>query len=94
MPFGQHALNHFLETAQREAKVRPEGLEPPTLGSEDRCSIQLSYGRLSGILASQGDEGDRLVSRTRHCRVRFLLRAVSPLGSDGCVDPIRCCGQH
>ena len=25
--------------------VRPEGLEPPTLGSEDRCSIQLSYGR-------------------------------------------------
>ena len=28
-----------------EEKVRPEGLEPPTLGSEDRCSIQLSYGR-------------------------------------------------
>ena len=26
------------------SKVRPEGLEPPTLGSEDRCSIQLSYG--------------------------------------------------
>ena len=26
--------------------VRPEGFEPPTLGSEDRCSIQLSYGRI------------------------------------------------
>ena len=26
--------------------VRPEGLEPPTLGSEVRCSIQLSYGRI------------------------------------------------
>ena len=25
--------------------LRPEGLEPPTPGSEDRYSIQLSYGR-------------------------------------------------
>ena len=26
--------------------VRPEGLEPPTLGFEGRCSIQLSYERI------------------------------------------------
>jgi integrase len=28
-----------------ERQMRPEGLEPPTIGSEDRGSIQLSYGR-------------------------------------------------
>ena len=27
--------------------LRPEGLEPPTPGSEDRYSIQLSYGRMA-----------------------------------------------
>jgi integrase len=27
------------------ASLRPEGLEPPTYGSEDHCSVQLSYGR-------------------------------------------------
>ena len=25
--------------------IRPEGFEPPTLGSEDRCAIQLRHGR-------------------------------------------------
>lgn len=28
----------------KSQSVHPEGFEPPTLGSEDRCSIQLSYG--------------------------------------------------
>jgi hypothetical protein len=28
---------------------RLEGLEPPTLGSEDRCSVQLSYRRFDGL---------------------------------------------
>ena len=27
--------------------MRPEGFEPPTTGSEDQSSIQLSYGRIS-----------------------------------------------
>ena len=29
--------------------LRPKGLEPPTPGSEDRCSIQLSYGRMATL---------------------------------------------
>jgi integrase len=29
----------------QNGQIRPEGLEPPTYGSEDHCSIQLSYGR-------------------------------------------------
>ena len=29
----------------RNQKIRPEGFEPPTLGSEDRCAIQLRHGR-------------------------------------------------
>jgi hypothetical protein len=30
---------------ERNSVVRLKGLEPLTLGSEDRCSIQLSYRR-------------------------------------------------
>ena len=34
------------ENGPADKQVHPEGFEPPTLGSEDRCSIQLSYGRV------------------------------------------------
>ena len=34
----------FSDNCKSKLKVHPEGFEPPTLGSEDRCSIQLSYG--------------------------------------------------
>ena len=32
------------ERNRPKSLATPEGLEPPTLGSEDQCSIQLSYG--------------------------------------------------
>ncbi len=42
--WGQTFIFGVCPTAER--KIRPKGLEPPTPGSEDRCSIQLSYGRV------------------------------------------------
>jgi hypothetical protein len=37
--------NRLAPSVIAERELRPEGLEPPTIGSEDRGSIQLSYGR-------------------------------------------------
>jgi len=44
------------------AEARPKGLEPLTLGSEDRCSIQLSYGRIMG--REDGLRGSPLLRRS------------------------------
>ena len=50
--FGQGRSREIRKTSpacadadRAEHVVRPEGFEPPTLGSVDRCSIHLSYGR-------------------------------------------------
>ena len=36
-----------LPVVRRIDLVRPEGFEPSTLGSEDRCAIQLRHGRIT-----------------------------------------------
>ena len=52
--------------------VRPEGLEPPTLGSEVRCSIQLSYGR-ARVIRTMLPRG---CQETRHPTAAFIARTL------------------
>ena len=50
-------------------RVRPEGFEPSTLGSEDRCAIQLRHGRLFNYFYNQNDRSSiafRVLSRRRY----------------------------
>jgi hypothetical protein len=49
--------------------VGPEGLEPPTLCFEGRCSIQLSYGPVEKFI-------------TRHDRCVFVAQAFLPVRPD------------
>ena len=46
-----HNLALYRLSYARHILVRPERLEPPTHGLEGRCSILLSYGRVSISIA-------------------------------------------
>jgi hypothetical protein len=46
-----------------ELLVRPERLELPTLCSEGRCSIQLSYGRHNAFYGKLGQRGNSLARK-------------------------------
>ena len=46
---------HKLLILKENTLARPKGVEPPTLGSEVRCSVQLSYGRAREEYAKLAD---------------------------------------
>ena len=67
---------NFPHTASKSS-LRPIGVEPITYGSEDHCSIQLSYGR--GVLANcnLGDSCRWLKGNRREVAVLILAASWS-----------------
>jgi hypothetical protein len=58
----------------------PEGLEPPTLGSEDQCSIQLSYGaaiNLANSTRAPASAAPVHSSSKKHCCSEAISRDTS-----------------
>ena len=64
---------------EKEKVARPEGLEPPTLCFEGRCSIQLSYGRVTNPFYPVLRASARRSIRNRVSgMVPFHLRSIRP----------------
>jgi hypothetical protein len=75
--------------------ARPEGFQPPTLGSEDQCSMQLSYGRTdpfySLIFCSKNRNRELILSGPG---LLGIPRYAEQLSSDPLfVSRYSCCGQ-
>ncbi len=54
--------------------ARPAGFEPATLGLEDRCSIQMSYGRIVRLVKLVGVERFELPTSCSQSRRATRLR--------------------
>ena len=92
--------NDVLRIRERqETKARPEGLEPSTPGSEDQCSIQLSYGRkvLYVVVAKRKSiqlNVGQVVNCSNSGRVVNPDLAAKPRGSKRVVTTVRNCGNE
>ena len=70
-------MAHLAAVSKRDLfPIGSEGFEPPTLGSEDRCSIQLSYEPMSCWRL-----GHKLVFLTKTILTHWRWLA-SPVGQD------------